>query len=468
MPGHGVKVTYQPFSLQERMAPLAMMKEEYDKINESLAELSMTANQAAQYIDPNSEAGRTLSQYNQILDDAAGTLSREGLKGLSRTALYNLKRTYQSQIAPITDGAKNYFTLQAKIKEMQWKDPTIMVNDMPSLDDYIKNPNRLPNLVSGAQLMQEGATAALQLPGVDYNAISRYLRGDTSAIPNINESVQRIAQSYGVSSQQAMDYISRGVVSGLGERAAKLDMARQSAELEFEKSMRLEKYRQGQQNYRAGLTAAAQKRDDDLRALQAGYVWNDATKQYEFSQEALDNAMKSYTSTHKTSTTTPKDTTETYNPLKGTHFVDRAGHNVDGPSSKKKQSHDTISTEDLKSLEPEQIAGIFRTLNIYFDPEDYMNGAGDAVDWSRVIDDYRGYLDKYEFKAHQREAERAAAKANDNYTVIEINPRAANSKVTSPTNSADRAADRAGVERPSASEQAGEQEEEDDEGVNNY
>jgi hypothetical protein len=97
-----------------------------------------------------------------------------------------------------------------------------------------------------------------------------------------------------------------------------------------------------------------------------------------------------------------------------------------------------------------------------------MNGAGDAIDWSRVIDDYRGYLDKYEFKAHQRTASRNAAKANDNYTVIEINPRAANSKVTSPTNSADRAADRAGVERPSASEQAGEQEEEDDEGVNNY
>lgn len=464
MPIHGIRAVYQPFSLQERMAPLNMMKEEYDKINEGLADLEMTTNQVAQYIDPSSQAGRALAAYNKMLEDTAGALSREGLKGVSRTALYNLKRTYQSQIAPINEGAKNYASLQAKIKEMQWKDPTIMVNDMPSLDDYIKNPNRLPNLVSGAQLMQEGATAALQLPGVDYNAISRYLSGDTKAIPNINESVQRIAQSYGVSSQQAMDYISRGVISGLGQRAAKLDAARQNAEMEFDYKMRLEKYQQQQQNYRAGLSAAAQKRDDDLKALMSGYVWNDATKQYEFSQDALDNAMKAYVGTHRSSssrTTTPKETTETYNPLKGTHFVDKAGNNPDGPSSKNAQTHNIVDTEYLKTLEPEQIAGIFRTLNIHFDTEEYMNGAGDAVDWSRVIDDYRGYLDKYEFKAHQRTASRSAAKANDNYTVIEINPRAANSKVTSPTSSADRAADRAGVERPSASEQA-----EEDEGVN--
>lgn len=466
MPIHGIRAVYQPFSLQERMAPLAMMKEEYDKVNEGLAELGLTANQVAQYIDPQSDAGKTLAQYNQMLDGAAETLSREGLKGLSRTALYNLKRTYQSQIAPINEGAKNYAALQGKIKELQWKDPTIMVSDMPSLDDYIKNPNRLPNLVSGAQLMQEGATAALQLPGVDYNAISRYLKGDISAIPNINESVQRIAQSYGVSSQQAMDYISRGIISGLGERATKLDVARQNAEMEFDYKMRLERYQQQQQNYRAGLSATAQKRDDDLRALMSGYVWNSATKQYEFSQEALDNATKAYTSTHRTNSkdnTTPKDTTETYNPLKGTHFVDKAGNNPDGPSSKNAQTHNIVDTEYLKSLSPEQIAGIFRTLNIHFDTEEYMNGAGDAIDWSRVIDDYRGYLDKYEFKAHQRTASRSAAKANDNYTVIEINPRAANSKVTSPTSSADRAADRAGVERPSTSNQVSK-----DEGTNDY
>lgn len=229
----GVRVTYQPFSLQERMAPLNMMKEEYDTVNEGLSELGMTANQVAQYIDPASQAGQTLAQYNKLLDDTASTLSREGLKGVSRTTLQNLRRMYQKQVAPINESAKNYASLQAKIKEMQWKDPTIMVEGMPTLDDYIKNPNALPNLVSGNQLMKEGVNAAYQLEGVDYDTISRYMRGDNSAIPGLDKTVEQIAQSYGISSQQALNYISRGVLTGLGERATKLDMQRQAADLEY-------------------------------------------------------------------------------------------------------------------------------------------------------------------------------------------------------------------------------------------
>lgn len=229
----GVRITYQPFSLQERMAPLNMMKEEYDTVNEGLSELGINANQVAQYIDPASQAGQTLAQYNKLLDDTASTLSREGLKGVSRTTLQNLRRMYQKQVAPINESAKNYASLQAKIKEMQWKDPTIIVEGMPTLDDYIKNPNTLPNLVPGNKLMKEGVDAAYQLEGVDYDTISRYMGGDNSAIPGLDKTVEQIAQSYGISSQQALNYISRGVLTGLGERATKLDMQRQAADLEY-------------------------------------------------------------------------------------------------------------------------------------------------------------------------------------------------------------------------------------------
>lgn len=247
MPIHGITATYQPFSLQERMAPLAMMKEEYDKINEGLAELGMTANQAAQYIDPESEAGRALAQYNQTLDDAAGTLSREGMKGLSRTALYNLKRVYQSQIAPINEGAKNYFALQQKIKEMQWKDPTVMVSNMPTLDEYIKNPSSTPNILPGSLLMQEGANAAYNLPGVTYEQLSRYLNGDASAIPDLNIAVQNIANRYNVTTEQAMRYITSGVMNGLGKRATELYDKQQELLAKEQSEMRLARFRAGQQ-----------------------------------------------------------------------------------------------------------------------------------------------------------------------------------------------------------------------------
>lgn len=414
----GVRVTYQPFSLQERMAPLNMMKEEYDTVNEGLSELGMTANQVAQYIDPASQAGQTLAQYNKLLDDTASTLSREGLKGVSRTTLQNLRRMYQKQVAPINESAKNYASLQAKIKEMQWKDPTIMVEGMPTLDDYIKNPNALPNLVPGSLLMKEGADAAYQLKGIDYDTISRYMRGDNSAIPNLDKTIQQIAQSHGVTSQQAFDYISRGVLNGLGERATKLDMARQNAEMEYDYKMRLERFQQGQQNYRTRVAADADMARLRLAGRQGGYVYNDKTKDWEFSPEVLKEAEQSYQATHKSSTsTTPKNTGQevvNYSPLKGTHYIDNEGKVVNSARGKGV----TISTENLKSLESDQLKSLFDKLNIRFDKDEYADAATGDIDWDRVIHDYSGYLDKYEFKYHNRGK------------VISIDVRGANSKVT--------------------------------------
>lgn len=274
MAGHGVKAVYQPFSLQERMAPLNMMKEEYDKINEGLAELGATASQAMQYIDPSSQAGQAVAAYNKSLEDAAATLSTEGLKGMSRTALYNLKRTYQSQIAPINEGAKRYAALQAQIKEMQWKDPTIMVSDMPTLDQYIANPNALPNVVSGAQLMQAGANAALTMPNVTYEQLSRYMNGDTSAIPDLDKAAQNIASTYGVSTEQALAYIQRGIQSGLGERTTKWDMARQEYDYKHALDMEKERYEQQQLNSRHYSSLAQSQQQFIAKMQQEGWGWD--------------------------------------------------------------------------------------------------------------------------------------------------------------------------------------------------
>lgn len=406
MPVHGIRTVYQPFSLQERMAPLNMMKEEYDRVNEGLADLEMTANQATQYIDPSSQAGQTLAQYNKQLEDAAGVLSREGLKGLSRTALQNLKRVYQSQVAPINEGAKNYAALQAQIKQMQWKDPTIMVSDMPTLDDYIKNPNSLPNLVSGSQLMKEGATAALQLQGVDYDAISRYMKGDTSAIPNLEQSVQQIAQSYGVSSQQALDYISRGVISGLGERATKLDMARQNAEMEFDYKRRLEEMQNGR--YYSGLRE--QKRQHDLAALQSGYVYNKDTKSWEFSQEALDNASKAYQATHKSAGGAAASSQNRGKQGYSTHITiyDENGSisgeykdinsfnnsQIEGTIRGKKGDRKQISLTNLPASVKQ---AVIDSAGIDYRDERYLNANG-TVNWDLVIEEYYDILNEFEYQ----------------------------------------------------------------------
>ena len=214
MPIHGITATYQPFSMQERMAPLQMMKEEYDKVNESLAAFSEQADQFYQFLDPDSKA--IVDQYKGTLDKVAGDMSASGLKAVNRNTLNSLRRIYASDILPIQQAAQTAGTMYAQIREMQMKDPTLMVQSVPTVSELRQNPNAAPSLVSGAQLQNEGIKAALQLPGVDYQSISRFLNGDTSAIPDIDAAAQRIADAYGVSTDQAMGYITNGIMSGLG------------------------------------------------------------------------------------------------------------------------------------------------------------------------------------------------------------------------------------------------------------
>ena len=44
MPNYVINAVYQPFSFQERLAPLQMMKEEYDTVGANLSQLGDEAN----------------------------------------------------------------------------------------------------------------------------------------------------------------------------------------------------------------------------------------------------------------------------------------------------------------------------------------------------------------------------------------------------------------------------------------
>lgn len=251
MPIHGITATYQPFSMQERMAPLQMMKEEYDKVNESLATLSEQADQFYQFLDPDSRA--LVDQYKNTLSRVAGDMSASGLKAVNRNTLNSLRRAYASDILPIQQAAQTAGTMYAQIREMQMKDPTLMVQSIPTVSELRQNPMARPSLVSGAQLQSEGIKAALELPGVDYQSISRFLNGDSSAIPDIDVAAQRIADVYGVSTDQAMGYITNGIMSGLGQRATALYDAQQKADAEFANKMRLLNAQTGKEAYLTNL-----------------------------------------------------------------------------------------------------------------------------------------------------------------------------------------------------------------------
>ena len=317
MPIHGITATYQPFSFQERLAPLQMMKEEYDKVNESLALYDEQANQYYQFLDDNSKA--IVDQYKNTLSKVAGDMASSGLKAVNRNTLNSLRRVYANDILPIQQAAQTAGTMYAQIREMQMKDPTLMVQSVPTVSELRQNPMAVPSLVSGAKLQADGADAAMQLRGVDYDQIARYLSGDTSAIPKLNAAAQRIADNYGVSSDQAMGYIVNGIMNGLGTRATQLDITKQKADIEFDKQMRLARYNQGAQSARQNAQIAASREARNANMLLRGYV-PDGKGGYVFDENAAANARlltEATTKSSKSASTSGRSSTQYMNRTKG-------------------------------------------------------------------------------------------------------------------------------------------------------
>ena len=108
--------------------------------------------------------------------------------------------------------------------------------------------------------------------------------------------MQQIATSYGVTDKQALQYIQRGIISGLGERSTQLDMTKQKADIEFDKQMRLARYNQGAQ-----IAASREARNAEM--LLRGYV-PDGKGGYVFDKNAALNAQASAVATPKPSSRT--------------------------------------------------------------------------------------------------------------------------------------------------------------------
>lgn len=256
MASHGITAVYQPFSLQERMAPLQMMKEEQDKVSDALATLGEQATEWENYITPGSEAAQKLQSYKDTLNSVAGDLSANGLKAVSRNTLFGLRRQYSNEIAPINKAAKSLADMYDSYRKVAMSDPTFMMGAMPTIDEFISNPQALPVSVSGNALYKEGVAAGQSMPL------------DGSADPATF--IQSIAAKYNLGSlqdpQKAINFIASGVRDALGARQVAMDDYEHQLELKTRASMREFYAKQAASRKADGTTVAGSKPIDWIKA----------------------------------------------------------------------------------------------------------------------------------------------------------------------------------------------------------
>lgn len=239
-----VRSKYQPFSFQERITPLAMLQEQYDKTNENLLALGEQAMQYYRYLDPETKAA--VDQYNAELSNVASSLASEGMKAVSRNTLTRLRTMYNDRVKPINEAAQTLSKMYEDQRSLESKlnasGQRLFSSAMPTVKDLLENPGATPQNVGSGALYAQGQAASksasmrkfyesafgeeivngyinqVKEQGYSPEVIARFMR-DVNTIPELRDAYNSIRAMYGtanlINPDEADQFIMQGLLDGI-------------------------------------------------------------------------------------------------------------------------------------------------------------------------------------------------------------------------------------------------------------
>lgn len=239
-----VKSKYQPFSFQERMAPLMMLQEQYDKTNENLLALGEQATQFYQYLDKDTKA--VVDQYNAELSKVAGSLASDGMKAVSRNTLTRLRSMYNNEVKPINTAAQTLSKMYEEQRSLEGRmsasGQKLFSSRMPTVRELLENPGASPQNIGSGALYNQGLQAAkssslrrfsetafgseiirgyinqVKEQGYSPELVARFMN-DIDSIPELKNAYNEIRDMYntqGLSDANGADqFIMRGILDGM-------------------------------------------------------------------------------------------------------------------------------------------------------------------------------------------------------------------------------------------------------------
>lgn len=199
--------SFTPFTFEQMLKPMAMYTQEYNAIEEGIAELGSKADLMRMYAneEPNSKVANMYNTYANDLDKQAESLAKQGLSPASRGSLLGLKRRYSSEIIPIETAVTRRRQLAEEQRKARAQDDSILFDidaRTMSLDDLVNNPELSYSSASGKNIMENVSKAASVLAKEarnDPNKFNSVLGGD----------YYEYVKQYGFSKEAVMDAILR-------------------------------------------------------------------------------------------------------------------------------------------------------------------------------------------------------------------------------------------------------------------
>lgn len=180
---------FTPYTFDEMLKPLAMATQEYNAIEEGIAELGSKADLMRMYAneEPDSEWSKKYTQYANDLDKQAESLAKYGLNPASRQGLLNLKRAYSTSVSPIEEAAKARKEAYKYRDTIRAKDNTAMFkNRNLSLSDFMNGKEGDNTYISGKDIMTRVASKA-QIEGTNmFNTLLERGYSSESALQAVN------------------------------------------------------------------------------------------------------------------------------------------------------------------------------------------------------------------------------------------------------------------------------------------
>lgn len=180
---------FTPYTFDEMLKPLAMATQEYNAIEEGIAELGTKADLMRMYAseEPDSDWAKRYNDYAKELDKQASSLAKYGLSPASRKGLLDLKRAYSSSVSPIEEAAKARKEAYKYRDTIRAKDNTaVFKNNTLSLSDFMNGKEGDNTYVSGKDLMTRVASKA-QIEGTNmFNKLLEQGYSSEAALQAVN------------------------------------------------------------------------------------------------------------------------------------------------------------------------------------------------------------------------------------------------------------------------------------------
>lgn len=162
---------FNPYTFDEMLKPLAMAADAYNTVQSGIEELGAKADLMKMYANevPDSKVANMYNSYADDLEKQASMLAKHGLTPASRQGLSNMKRRYNSEIAPIETLVAKREALTKEQREAVLRDPSMMFDidySKTQLDYLLDNPNATYTPISGNELTKRAAQMAGNLAKV--------------------------------------------------------------------------------------------------------------------------------------------------------------------------------------------------------------------------------------------------------------------------------------------------------------